>query len=427
MENKIHTISNDTLSFIQKVEEYSKKIASFVSFKHLVRESLQVYTKIYYFKTARLFLLNNVTFEFDHFGVYPEHTDEIEIFELVNDDLINLVLTTSTMQYTYSEKFNNYIMVIPLISIDGLLGLILLESSHSPESIDILTLRMLPLFGSLFANNINIFSVKEREKKSKDLLNQLVAQKTIDIKENSLKLGEKLNYLTSNLSMVIPHEIRTPINQILGSTNYLKKFISMLEIEDKNDVNEIIEDIDKSTQRLRRLTENYIFYSNLVVLSTDIKEIEKIQKQTTESSSSTIYEAAMTKAYAYNREKDLIINLTDASVSISESFLIKIIEEVLDNSLKFSDSGTQIHISSYLEKDYYVVSIKDFGIGMTDEEIKAIGPYVQFDRRINEQQGSGMGLAIVNKLVNLHQGIFIIKSSKNQYTEVIIKLHISRQ
>lgn len=427
METNKTTIRNETIIFIQNVEEYSKKIASFISFKHLVKESLKVYTSIYFFKTARLFLLNNVTFEFDPYGVSPEQTEEIDIFDLMDDSLINLVLTTSVMQYKYSEKFENYLLAIPLISIDGLLGLIVIESSHSPESIDILALRMLPLFGSLFANNINIFSIKEREKKSKDLLNQIIAQRTIDLKESSLKLGEKINYLTSNLSMVIPHEIRTPINQILGSTNYLKNFVSMLDFDDKDDINEIIDDIDKSTQRLRRLTENYIFYSSLVILSNDIKEIEKLQEQTTESSSSTIYEAAMTKAYTYNREKDLIINLADAPIAISESFLLKIVEEIVDNSLKFSNPDTEIHISSYLEKNYYVVSFKDFGIGITDEAIKAIGPFVQFDRRINEQQGSGMGLAIVNKLINLHQGEFKINSVKDKFTEVIVKIPVSRQ
>jgi signal transduction histidine kinase len=52
---------------------------------------------------------------------------------------------------------------------------------------------------------------------------------------------------------------------------------------------------------------------------------------------------------------------------------------------------------------------------------------VQFDRRINEQQGSGMGLAIVNKLINLHQGEFKINSVKDKFTEVIVKIPVSRQ
>lgn len=59
---------------------------------------------------------------------------------------------------------------------------------------------------------------------------------------------------------------------------------------------------------------------------------------------------------------------------------------------------------------------------MTPQQIAQIGPHVQFERKLYEQQGPGLGLAIVQKMIELYQGQLIIESPSDQQTIVTVYL-----
>ena len=88
--------------------------------------------------------------------------------------------------------------------------------------------------------------------------------------------------------------------------------------------------------------------------------------------------------------------------------LRKIIQELVDNACKFSHSGNKIFISGNVDLNQYQIAIMDFGSGMTTEEIESIGAFMQFKRDRNEQQGSGLGLSLVKRMMHLLGGAFII-------------------
>jgi signal transduction histidine kinase len=137
-----------------------------------------------------------------------------------------------------------------------------------------------------------------------------------------------------------------------------------------------------------------------------------------------IKEAINYKAEYYQRKIDLKIDIKDCKIRISEKYLVKIIEELIDNAFKFSKPGSEIFVKTYAEDKNYFLVVHDKGRGMTTEDIDNIGAYVQFDRNFYEQQGNGLGLSIVQKIVDLHEGVFKIISEKNLYTKVIISLPI---
>ncbi|HEY9910194.1 MAG TPA: ATP-binding protein, partial [Thermosynechococcaceae cyanobacterium] len=68
------------------------------------------------------------------------------------------------------------------------------------------------------------------------------------------------------------------------------------------------------------------------------------------------------------------------------------------------------------------LSISDLGRGMTDEQIAKIGTFAQFERKYYEQQGVGLGLKIVKKVVETHLRKFQVSSIYRQGTTVHIKL-----
>ena len=73
---------------------------------------------------------------------------------------------------------------------------------------------------------------------------------------------------------------------------------------------------------------------------------------------------------------------------------------------------------------FLFISFIDHGRGMTPEQITTIDAYIQFERFKYEQQGLGLGLAIVRRLVNLHNGELTIESEYGKYTKFTIKLKV---
>ncbi|WP_313898710.1 ATP-binding protein [Roseofilum reptotaenium] len=119
---------------------------------------------------------------------------------------------------------------------------------------------------------------------------------------------------------------------------------------------------------------------------------------------------------------DLILNVKDAHLRIDREGFIKLLEELLDNAFKFSEPGTEITVFGEIEGEFYHLAIRDRGRGMSAEQIANFGAYQQFDRKIYEQQGSGLGLSIVKELVNLYDGKFTIESSLNKGTTIHVLL-----
>jgi signal transduction histidine kinase len=129
------------------------------------------------------------------------------------------------------------------------------------------------------------------------------------------------------------------------------------------------------------------------------------------------------KAMATSREDDIVFEVEDVeAIGITEEYLKKIMEELVDNAVKFSDAGRPIQVTGGPKGDYYEICIRDQGRGLTPEQIANIGAYMQFERRLYEQQGSGLGLVICKRLVDLHGGDLTIDSVEGQGTTVCVRV-----
>lgn len=226
--------------------------------------------------------------------------------------------------------------------------------------------------------------------------------------------SNKIEKLQTNLRKTMPHEIRTPLNVILGFSEFLMKNNKMLQEADALD---IIKNIHQSGQRLQRTFENYLLYANLELISASEEEKEKYQKSKTYMVDIFIRDVVFTKANEYKREEDFELELVDATVIINEEHFKKLTDELLDNSLKFSERGTKIIVQSKINGNFFKLNIKDAGRGLSEEQLSKLGDYVQFDRSKYEQQGTGLGLSIVRKIVEIYKGSFNISSKLDEFTE----------
>lgn len=236
------------------------------------------------------------------------------------------------------------------------------------------------------------------------------------------KYNKKIEEFRSNVQRSMPHEIRTPLNIILGMTDFLKKNYKKMS---EADILEMLDNVSDSGKRLNRLFENYLFYANLELISSSLDDIKYLRTKSTELCDIFIREIVNTKVNQQNRLEDLKFELEEGRVKVAENYLSKIIEEIIDNSLKFSEKGSTILVKTFKIKDNYHIWIKDKGRGMSPEQIKSIGAYVQFERKVYEQQGNGLGITIVQRIVELHNGKLEIESVPNEFTNIKIQLPVN--
>jgi signal transduction histidine kinase len=178
--------------------------------------------------------------------------------------------------------------------------------------------------------------------------------------------------------------------------------------------------VDDSAQRLESLTKKFLLY---LELESSPSRQQSFKTAQTRFSSDAV--ASTLKAYVYKLKRskdDLVFDLEDAVIAISDRYLLTILQELVDNAVKFSASGTIIKINSQVVDNMFNLSVHDLGRGMTEEQVDRIDAFVQFERKTYEQQGIGLGLRIVKKVVELAGGVFAINSIYQQQTTVNISL-----
>ncbi len=227
---------------------------------------------------------------------------------------------------------------------------------------------------------------------------------------------KKMADLRDNISLMLPHELRTPLNGILAYGEILSTDAATLPPAEIAEMGQIIHE---SGKRLERLIENFLIYSQIELLGADPMRISALRKKQTASPRKIVEASASHQAELAGRKKDLVMDLTDKAVAISEEYLTKIVDELTHNAFKFSNAGTGIRISMSPTDKELTLSISDRGRGIHTEHIRKVGAYMQFDRKQHEQQGLGLGLIIAKRLTELHGGSLTIQSEMGTGTTVV--------
>jgi signal transduction histidine kinase len=190
---------------------------------------------------------------------------------------------------------------------------------------------------------------------------------------------------------------------------------------EREKIRNMAESIYRAGTRLSRLVENYLLYAQLELVDVKSEKINQLKKFLATNPAypaSTIRRQAEEKAQELGRSKDLVLDLDDVSVQVSAEDIRKIAEELVDNAFKFSEPGTLVHIQMKADRQAFYLTVSDQGRGMTQETMDRIAAYVQFDRKIFEQQGAGLGLSIARRLVDLNQGKLTLDSEHDRGTTV---------
>ena len=229
----------------------------------------------------------------------------------------------------------------------------------------------------------------------------------------------KLSSLRTHISLMLPHEMRTPLNGIISNAELLATSAGTLGTAT---IAEMGQEISKSGQRLERLIENFLFHARLEIVATDPESVIALRSAKILQPSAVVRAAASVQAEAVGRLQDLTMELADAPLPIAEEYFKKIVSELVQNAFKFSEPGSAVRVGLKAAGEEVEFSVHDCGRGFSTEHIRQIDAYVQFERKMRDQQGLGLGLAIAKKLAELHGGRLTVGSRKETGTTVTVKL-----
>jgi len=229
------------------------------------------------------------------------------------------------------------------------------------------------------------------------------------------KLKEIMNQ-KQRLIADVSHELRSPLTRMrisleilekdpLGRKNYIKKIISEIESLDKMIQNILdISKLDLDNYSINKKKENIIDLINSYIdknkLLFESKKIEIIKK--------------------FDTDNSLILE-------IDKVLFDKVLENIFSNSIKYSDDNSQIIIYVKKINNTIQLKIRDFGIGVSKDELEKIfEPFYRTDQsRSKKTGGTGLGLSIVKKIVKQHNAeVFAKIPEDNKGLEIIINFLI---
>jgi two-component system sensor histidine kinase/response regulator len=224
---------------------------------------------------------------------------------------------------------------------------------------------------------------------------------------------EKRETLRNNISQVIPHELLTPLNGIIGFSSLLKEYATEISPEE---ILQFSEAIFESGNRLHDTIKKFIYHTEVELLLNDESKKDLLQSEIIEFGALMLSNQCEQVATKYNRLSDLKINpnIFDAKISLGHFEII--ISNIVDNAFKFSKKGETVHIEVVTEETFVHISVCDEGIGINGITKKNIEAFTQFNRDKMEQQGLGLGLITAIKLLEFYKGKFSFSSNSEKGT-----------
>lgn len=249
-----------------------------------------------------------------------------------------------------------------------------------------------------------------------DELLRVVATRLHRQETQERKTQQELESVRLRIASSLPHEFRTPLSGLIGFAEMLRGYKNL----DDEAIMMMLDQIRNNSERLQRLVENFLLFTQIEVAILRQKTPHVLPRDEASFTDELLAERITTIAQKYKRYNDIHATLIGGTLNVATIYLRKIVEELVDNACKFSPLGTPITIALSCTDSQYILSVTDIGRGMTQEEIDLIDAYVQFEREIYEQQGIGLGLVLVQRIVYAYSGTVEIQSAPSQGTTVTV-------
>jgi PAS domain S-box-containing protein len=257
-----------------------------------------------------------------------------------------------------------------------------------------------------------------------------VEERTLILKEALQKLEEsqkelnealdkerELSEIKSRFVSMASHEFRTPLSTVLSSASLLSKYTTT---DDQEKRTRHIDKIKNSVKHLNDILEDFL---SLGKLDEGKVQTQLIQFNLKECINDTIDEM---KGLLKNEQHILYSNEGDVVVYTDKKLLKNIIINLLSNAIKFSDDGAAIELKSKVEGHLAEITVSDKGVGISEEDQDHLFTSFFRGKNVTNIQGTGLGLHIVKRYIDLLHGTVNLQSRINRGTTVTFVIPINQ-
>jgi CheY-like chemotaxis protein len=343
----------------------------------------------------------------------------IEIFENENFQTIEAKNGEEALQKTKAEKPDIILSDIMMPVMDGYQLLEELQADENLSKIPFIFLTAKAEMENIRAGMaIGADDYVTKPFKIDDLLKTVNAR----LKKRE-RITNEVEELKESLVRKIPHELRTPLVGIIGFAEFLEEQGDTLPAQE---IKRIGTSIKLSGKRLHRRIEKFLLLAE--ILAGKITNFMKKYPLDFEYQfdDKVLLFKLRPLAKDFGRAKLLEVKARSVRAKIYEKYFDLIINELLENAIKFSPSDSKIYIiGDYTDQNNYQITFRNYNEKFTEEQFNSINLLKQFDPQNYLNEGVGIGLAIIKKIMEDVNGSFTIKKDSENFVNVTITFPVA--
>ena len=260
------------------------------------------------------------------------------------------------------------------------------------------------------ANKELAIQIKEKEKRGAELS---VANK--DVKEL-----DELNTHKETILAILSHDLRSPLNGIIGAAEYLKSSFDTLE---SSEVKQMIDLLYKSSKAELNMLDYLVEWARIKYASEAFSPTKIGLSQYVKKVFDTLTEnAIVNNIYLENEVEE------DISVFTDSKMLLSILQNLVSNAIKYTPGGGRVTVTAKRKEDKIITEIKDTGVGMSKEmQKKLFIPQMDFlSKARKESKGAGIGLLLVKGFLEKNGGEIWVESKEGAGSSFYFTLPVNK-
>ena len=376
---------------------------------------------------ATVFLLDDDGKSLSAIATFPftENLGQVANFEL-GEGIVGWAAqrrkVVSVADATKDRRFKNLdlaysprsFLVMPLESPQRLVGALTLARREVQPftSVELALMQIIASQAAISIDNARLYEAQQQQ------VEEIAAQKR-ELEVFSAQIAE-ISRLKSEFLANMSHELRTPLNAILGFSEILKDNLVELTPEQRH---ECLQNIHTSGKHLLELVNDVLDLSKIeagrMELSYDrfgvldaVKEVHNVIRSLSE-----------------RRDIDLAVEIepTDLEVRADKSKFKQVLYNLLSNAIKFTAQGGRVWVNARADDEELVVDVGDTGVGIPkDHQARIFDEFYQLGNATTRQvEGTGLGLSLTRRLVDLHGGRISLESEPGQGSVFTFRLPLS--